>query len=700
MALALPQPDMSSLMAALAPPPTDLATGYTDDYTPGPSLSKEEINDAASELVADHSVRIAQARKYSSFLEGNDPGHFEEDEELLEQGVMETMPLLGAREDFEFRVGYLAGHDIYVKLLNRDMIDGQEAMMVEDTVLYHLQCEERQYSRRHRSDLGLARAQHLCRFGALVGIDILDPYDTRAGLEMDLLDPLTIFPVWGGAHGLLECYRVFEDTNENIIGTFGGPVGSADYRRLEEKVKKSASKTKRGKRTVMNRNQLRSVTQVWTYDEMVVILDEEQELVRVKHDYRRVPITIRVGAFDMPVGVNIGMEEQYADPREYSTDWGTVTVSNSSMDIARQWKPPAYRTMQAHIIAEAVAGRQLSTLKASWDPHMIEQFDPTMDRRKGEKRNILPGETTEIPLPGTLTVVMPTVDPITAQAVAANLQANATGGGFLTQARLGAIPPQTSGSAMAKLQTLGGAGDIGLLRTMTGFIRDRAEWRLELLKTFGDAMGTSDGVLQVPNRGYGGFHLVTPDVIERSGTEIDAELYMPSEDVNTAQWVSTLRLPSPLTNKPIISDSTARRRLRVAPDIEREEARIEREILNAQPPIAQQHQMAQLQRDIEDARAAGDDESEADLMVSALELQHMHDMAVAEGMAAPPPGGQQQPGLQQQQAAPPRPPGPVMPGTSLPEQGIGVGVQGGRPTGAQGPTPITPPPPTVGGGGF
>lgn len=703
---AIPPPGNLDLLAALAPPPKKLATGYQDkDYVPGPKLDKDWALETAEDLQADHSVRIAQAKQYSHFLDCSNPGTFEEDEDLIEDGVMETMPLLGAREEYEFRVGWLAGHEPYPTLLNRDLIDSDEAIAVEDLVTYDFHCAERQYARRHHTDLRLARAAHLLRFGALVGITTLDPYDRQSGLEMDLIDPLTFFPVMGGQHGLLEGYRVYEDTNENIIGTFGGKPGTKEYRRIEEKVKKTASKTKRGRRNVMNRGERRTVTQVLTYDEHLVILDEEVELVRVSHGYRRVPIILRVGAFDQPAGVAIGTEWEGMEPRQVTTSWGDVTVSASSMDLARQWRPFAWRQMWAHQIAEAVAGRQLSFFKMAAHPFMVYEYDPSTDAayKLAETPDLWSGDMARVPLPNKLNIVTPVVDATVMAGLSAGLQANATGGGFLTQMRLGAVPPQTSGSAMGKLQTLGGAGDITLVRALEGFLREEAEWRLELRRVFGDASFPPDGVMAVPARtGYASpVHAVTPDLLDRSGTEVDVDLWIPTEDVGAAQWATTMRAPSPATGQPLASDETLRRRLKVAPDIEREGQRIAREALNAQPPVAQQLQIAQLERDLAEAQDAGDDEDVARLMIQIAELQFLHDMAVSQGQAAPPNGGGPSPnGMGQQTPAnvAPLPSTPALPGTSLPDQGIGVGDQGGRPFGATGPPqPMTQPTP-IGGG--
>ncbi len=695
----------SGLVASLRPPEEPLALGSrTNGYKPGPPFDKQYVIEMATDLKADHSIRISQARQYAHFLECTSPGHFEDDEDDIDDDLMEDFPLLGAREDYEFRVGYLAGHDVYPRLRNRDMIDRTDAMAIEDVVTYWRGCEARQYARQHHADFRMAEASHFLRYGMLVGIDTLDP-DDPSGLAMDLLDPLTVFPLWGGPNGLLECFRIYEDTNANIAGTYGGAYGSDEYRRIEEKLKKTGDTVKKGRRTVMDRTQKRTVIEAWGPDDMMVVIDEDTVLVERTHGYQRVPITIWVGAFDQPAGTSIGSEDHF-EPRQERTSWGEVTVSPASLDIARQMRPYNWRQVWPHLIAEAVAARRLSYFKWSKEPHIIREYDPTQKWQLGKKPTLRPGEVSDIPIPGKLNLVTPVTDSVLMAGLAADLQSNASGGGFLTQMRLGQIPPQTSGSAMGKMQELGGAGDIGLVRGLQGFIQARAEFRLHLIENHGDAVGKPYGVIRVPARqGYPSpMHDVTPELIARSGKEVDTELFLEVTDVAAAQYITTLRSPSPTTGKPLISDETAQRRLKIVPDIERESERISAEARSALPPIAQQRDINVLEAEIAAAQDAGDHETAADLMIQVAELQFMHDQAIQQGQAAPAPG-QQAPSLPPPAlgaGAPPPPAsggGPALPGTSLPEMGIGTGQQGGRPPGAQGPgaSPVTPPTPITGG---
>jgi hypothetical protein len=680
--------------------PLRLGPVPSDDYVEAKKLDKSEIISNADELRQAHSLRIAQSREYSHFLDSQTPGHFTEDAPLIEDNVMETFPLLGPREDYEFRCGFLSVHQPYPKLLNRDALDRSEAMAIEDLILFDFQCEERQYQKQWRADLRWAEGHHMQRFGMLVGLDVLDPEDEYCGLAMQLIDPLTVFPVFGGPEGLVELYRVFEATNEEIIGTYGGRPGGKEYERIRRKVHKGAAKTKTNNRDRVERNQTRNVTEYWNRDWLQVILDDETLLLERKHGEREVPFTVVCGAFDQPMGVQIGSVKEAHD---LSTSWGTVHISDESVDLARQMRPYRWRDIAPHRIGEAVAGRRLSMFKWALYPHIVREYDPSTEWQLSEKIELTPGEHTDVPIPGKLNIITPVIDPNTMAGLAADLQSN-QGSGFLSQARLGTIPPQTSGSALNTMANVGGAAETVLVRMLATFKQLRAERRLRLRLQYGDAIGKPLGVYSIPasdpRASRTPMHVVTPDMIERAGTNLEIELYSFRPDVGAAQYVSTIRAPSPVTGKPLISDETALRILRPVADVDRESDRIDDEALKMLPPIQQRRHLARLQRERDDAEAMGDIETMEEIDMAMDELDFLYEMAVQSGQAAPVMGPQMGPGgggggmpTPPEMAAPPT---PALPGTSLPEQGIDVGHEGGPPM--QGPP--QPMRPISGGGQF
>ncbi len=710
-ALATPgTPQGSDLVSLLRPERERQALGFPDDdgYHESPKPHLDDITDAAEELTADHSLRLGMYKEYAEALEGDIPGHFTEDIDDIENDLIETMPINTMLQDYLFRCGFLSLHDPYPRILGRDSNDADEAMVIEDLVTFDFLCEERQYFREHGSDLRWNEAAHLQRFGMLVGLDVLDPTDLESGLAMSLIDPQTIFPVPGGRGGWYEIYRIFDAPNEVIVGSYGGEPGSDEYARIEKKVRRKASKKGSNRRQRIDRTENRSIIECWNKDWLVVVIDDEDILLERKHGMREIPFTIAIGSFDMPTGVVSGTSRE---PSQRNTRYGEITLSDRSVDIARQMRPYGWANLKTHRIAEAVAGRRLTMFKWAIDPHKVLEFDPATEHKLAEEMDLVPGETTFIPIPNKLTLVNPAVDPAIMQGLAMDLQAN-VGGGALTQLRMGAMPPQTSGSAMGKLISLGGASDTVLVRTWQSFKRARAELRLRIRMNFGDAIGEPQdlGILRVPSRNgpRTPLHAVTPAMIRRVGTQVSVEGYYWEPDVALAQYLLTLRTAGP-TGAPLVDDATLREKLRIMPDPDRAEIRIKDEQLRSLPPVLHQETIARLTEEAETAREEDDWKTFDAKLVQIAELQFLHEQTIATGQAAPSNGGGMGmagggggmgAGAAIAGITPPAPggtPTPGLPGTSLPEQGIDVGHQGARPEGSTGPgTSLMP---VTGGGG-
>jgi hypothetical protein len=357
------------------------------------------------------------------------------------------------------------------------------------------------------------------------------------------------------------------------------------------------------------------------------------------------------------------------------------------VDLSRRFSPYDWKRIATHRIAEAVAGRDLTMVKWALDPHKVLEIDPIMGKGQEEIGPLRPGKVTKIKIPNKLNLITPVIPPAARMGLDMALAANANAGilGMLAQ---GTVPPQTSGSALNAMIEVGGAADIGLVRLIQLFKRLRAEKRLRLRLNRGGMLGKEGdrGALTIPDsRGYANtpFHRVTPEMIERTGIELDIELYNWRPDVTVAQYLMTMRAPSAATGLPLISDETARRKSKVVPDPDREGQRIEDEQLRANPAIAQQLKLRRLREERDMALEEGDTTSADDAQAALLQLEFMFEQSVMSGSAAPMGTPQDQLGTAQQM--PPMQPemgGPALPGTSLPAQGIDVGHNGARPQGS------------------
>ena len=660
-----------------------LALGPEDeDYTPAPKPDRRESLEMAEELKGMHALRVGLAREMTEAYEGSHPGHFEEDEEEIADGVIEEMPISTLTQMHDFRCGFIAMHRPHARLMGRDAIDRDEAMLVEELVHFHFRCEERQFAEREGADLRLTEPAHLQRYGMLVGLDVLNPADPYCGLAMSLIDPATVYPVWGGAGGVQEVYRVYSDTAPNVAGNFGGPAGSSLHEEIAGKLRRDDDESRSGARA---RTDLREVVEVWNRDHVSVFVDEK-EVFHHKHGYRRTPFTIVVGGFGMPAASSIGSNRE---PIEFENAFGRIVVNDASLDLARKIRPYDWKKLKTHRIAEAVAGRELTMFKWSLDPHKVLEQDPLSKNKQEPIGALRPGKTTRVMIPNKLNLITPVVDPLAMAGLNMALAANAQTG-VLGQLASGMVPPQTSGSALNAMIDMGGAADATLVRVIELFWRLRAEFRLYLNEHFGGMLGKRGerGYISVPSStGYQGpLQRVTPRMIKSTGRYLEVEAYNWRPDVTVAQYLSTLRAPSAVTGLPLISDETAMRKLKAVPDPDRERERIEDEQLLALPTIARQRQLRRLQRERDQAIEEGDEDSADDAQTARLVLEFMQEQEVLAG-TAPPPIGEGMPAPQL--GAPAGGGGPALPGTSLPDQGIAVGTDGGRPVGAR-PRAMTP----------
>jgi len=641
----------------------------------------------AEQLKGDHDLRLAQAREYAEWLDHTRVGYFEDDEEDIMQGIVEVMPLTTLAADHYYNCGAIAGMEVHVELAGRETTEGEEALAIEDACHFLREHEIRQYAKSYGSLLRWAEPNHLQRYGCLVGLDTINPDDNYCGLDMSLIDPLTVFPVWEGKNGLVEVFRVYEDTAANIIGNYGGRSGP-EYERIKRKMNRIAGKDGEGR---PDRSKLFSVIECWNRDWVQVVVDDEKELLTRRHGYDEVPFTIVIGGFDAPPGTSTGSSR---NPYAMNTIWGEIAVNDGSLDLARQYRPYQWRKLKTHAIREATLGRMLTAFRDARNPTWVYEVDPMTAHLNTGAIEAKPGHIIEIPLGNRLNIATIGPDPNTLAPLLAAQEVNAEQGPW-SQLRAGQIPPQTSDSALGTMLELGGADRTVLVQSVELFLKLRFEARLRRWRDWGPVLGRPNerGALNFPSRGYSStpLHKLTQAMLERAGCEVHVTLHHWRPNPMMAQYMATLRSPGGASGMPLVSDETARKKLRVVADPDRERFRIEDEMLAAMPAVGTQRALRRLDAEIEAELAAGDDANADALMTAALELEWEREQQLAQGMANPAGaeggggGGMAAPPPQ----TPPPPPGgngsPPNPmdleqmGLSMPQVGRTVGQSGGAP---------------------
>lgn len=693
-----PLPPPTILPPVQAPPPVDPMTepypdmtmfGLDDEVPVGPvrdehyieaqKPKKQWVTSDAEDMLMAHATRLSNTRYCDGVLSGMYPGHFAGEEEEIENNDIEVMPLNTLRADLEYNNGVISMMDPYVEHLSRDRNDEDEILAIEDAAYWFFECEARQYARSKGAYFRRALPNILQRTGALVGLDTVDPDDRLCGLRMSLIDPLTVFPVWGGDGGLREVFRIYEDTVDNIVGNYG------------EVTRRKVTRIAKGASGRYDRNKLWCVKEIWNKD-WVCLYVEDEEIFARRHGLGRVPFTIVLGGFDISPGMSTGSV----------TTWGPGTLepgihyaSTDQADIARYWQPWPWRNIPGHLIREAVAGRILTQVRNAMFPPMVYEFDPvSQDQDQGEILSYA-RHVNRIPLGNKLSVLPTAPDGPSVALLNQFLIENSEQGPW-SQMRMGQIPSQTPDSALGTMFDLGGADRSALTHAIALFYQLRTEWRLELVQNFGGAMGIKGdrGRLPIPKKEGATYsspvHELTPDIIERAGCYVKVDLFHWKPSPGMAQYMSTM-LAAGLT-----SPETALRKSRYVPDPRRELKKIEDHNLNQTPPVLIQNKIQDLSKRIDAAMEQDDFETADTLLTAQIQLEFQAEMMVMEGSMAPMEalaGAEAQP---QQSAGPPVPRGTTgaantinQQGLSLPELNIGEGGQGGRPIGTTQATEMT-----------
>lgn len=675
---AIPSTDMLGLQPVQTVGPRD----RKDKEAPKPD-PKDVLADCEA-LLEEHSERLQQTEAMYRALAARrndlDIGHFEGDEEDIENGEIEVFPLNSLRDEHEFNNGVIAQMESYIEHSSRERNDAEEVLAIEDACYYALDCFSRQHSRAFGGLLKRYKPSTLQYTGALVSMLTADPDNDTCGVRYSAIDPMTVLPIMEGANGLSDMFRVYQDTAASIIGNYNDPDD-----KVEKAVTKRLSKHSGSNRAV--RNHLLEVKEYWNKDHVVVLVEDETILER-QHGIGRVPFVVTLGAFELPMGVTTG-NRAYHDSTSTEPGWHRDSHA-ASPDIAAQWRPWAYRHLPTHAIQEAVAGRTLTEFARSMFRPMIYEFDPYSRNQDTADLSQYARAVNKIPLGNKLSVLPTAPDAPTVAMLDQFLQGNANQG-LWSQIRSGAIPPQTPSAALGSMFDLGGADRSALTDAISLHDRDVLEFYLELVRDWGPVMGKKGqrGALMIPSRDpqYASpFHRLTPEMIERAGTYLTVSMFHWRPDPAMAQYLSTM-LSSGLS-----SPETAMRKSRYVPDPMREMQRIEDAMLRQEPVIATNLKIADLERQIEQAQAEGDDETTDRLMVAAMQLEFQNEQAIMAGAAPPPAGGSSGGAMGSVLGAGvPSPGGMSGPGAvgapisqqglSMPELGIGTGSQGGRPMG-------------------
>lgn len=672
-------PDPMALMSPIAQPTpmNDLAPVgpvWPTWYKKPPRPRCEEVVAEAEEEKRVHASRIAIAMEMRRRLNMEVFGYFAQDEEKLVNGDIEPAYVTALRDEHDLACAHGSSMDWGVDAINRDTIlDKEEMAAKEDLAAYLFECEQRQHSRSGFANLKWALFDTLQAYGMLVGFDAIDPDDAECGLSMRLIDPATVFPIHEGKRGLSRLYRVYYASATSVIGDFDDAGGN-----VARKVKKIA----RGAGNKYDPQYMAEVIEYWDRNWVLVTFEGKEVLLR-SHGYARVPFTVTYGCFGQQ-GFTRTSDHFFVNGTTVVYSAGSASTKMRQEDLMRTAQPFLWRRIKAHDIEEAVSGQLIAAFRRAINPPVIHyrsilsigQGAPQIDRSEAGYTPAAEDDKFE---------AFPTVpSPEIVTPLIAYLQQNRVTGmpsGVLS----GQMPSsQTSGNALDILGSMGYQRWNPLIMTVEQFITERTEWRLELIRDWGDVLGSEAGgygAMTIPRRkpnprtGDASAHEVTPDLLKSTGIRVKVELrrFDPS---TLSQIANGLMI---LMNMGIID---RRRSIKIAgfdPDPDAVLQDIDMDELNMVPEVKQEKTLRMLKKASDQAKMRGDWESAIDIEQAMYFIASVMEQRMSIGQPALGPDGQRLRPVGSGGGGGGGNPNMQVQGLSNPMMGMGVGQMGGAP---------------------
>jgi hypothetical protein len=512
MEMPMPSPSQPDLMALLdklvnTPAQPKYPPGYKKPKRP---VVSEILKNADNAKQANQSFLDQVADTYRR-VRYQTAGYLTETDRLARELGQQTPYISSALlDDWNRFTAYLASRPIAYSVDVWDPEKAADAQKIEDFAYYLRQKNERNWVERGNMSLTQSEAKDLTLFGVLVARRTLDLTNTHCPIDAVLVDPASVFPVWGraGAFKTLEAvYRVVRMPAKQVL---------ADY--YSDEPPKAVIDALSSSLKSFDESADVDVVEYWdTWWRGVFIQGTDVAIIPLtEHKYGCVPYVIQYGPGGEPTHTR-SPEESYNEYRSEETGWGAERV-HKAVSYLQPKKLP-------HDQREGLSAKMMEATLRDFEPPMTVEstaknadgYDfPEVDLRPGATNHMAAGEERATPTLAGAPAMSQTAG-LLMNIIGQDASTNLLSEGFSNTADKSNI----SGTARSNMAEQGREQQAGWVEALELFRGRCASLDVKLWRNFGHLARYGTGKKQpfyVPRRnpqeGEGRSYELTPDVID------------------------------------------------------------------------------------------------------------------------------------------------------------------------------------------
>lgn len=571
----------------------------------------EDIEHKAQMEREEHAYRLARIGEINSILNTERAGSFVRDRRAINLGEIEQFYGSSIRDEFDLLCSYLGQMNWAWKAPYMDITERDEAMAKQSFVKLVVDDWIRTHSAQGNGPLRIAIPDTFARYGMAAVFIAPDSTNEATGIDLRMLDPATVFPIFEGKRGMTQCFVIYNASPERVIADFDSPA-----HKVRSKVNKIVAQQNPETSEGMDPYWEAEVVEWWSM-EWVVILYNGVKIAQWRHGYYKVPFVVKYGCFGMQGFTSTPMYDI-----DNSGSGSRVTElegwDDRRIDLARKAQPFLWRRVVLQYQEEKFGSRLMTMFRRAMNPPMVLRASPMTQRFLNPKIDTREGGLSRIGQDDELEPLDHLPDNGVIQGLQSLFDANR-----MTSIARGMMTPispgtQSSGTALEIMTDAGYERWAPMSMVIEEFLSEIGERCNEIWLEHGEMLGPkkSRGRLAVPLSDpdpvtkSGKIVELTSEMLEQVGTRITCTLFR----ISLGSLPQTANALSLLMDRGLVHDRLAMELLRISDDPERDLDVVKAKKMDMIPIIEQYDIMDMYAKAASAAIERGDEEGAAKML--------------------------------------------------------------------------------------